>query len=250
VDAERKHWWYRGRRRILLRLLERHLQGRTHRILDIGSGTGSLLLSLRRFGSVRGIETDAELRNHARAQQLQIDDLDFPREIPPGRFDVVTMFDVLEHLENDLEALRAIHQLLDPGGLLFLTVPALSWLYSTYDEAAGHYRRYDHPVLKRRVLDAGFKLLRQTHFNTFLLPLAMAARIFRLRDGHRPPDASTCDRLGALEDLDLRIPAAPLNEVLAQIFGSETSWAAGPGLPIGVSLMVVARKEAAPGTAV
>jgi SAM-dependent methyltransferase len=243
VAAERRHWWYRGRKRILLRLLGRYLEGGNRRILDIGSGTGSLLLSLRRFGSVRGIETDPELRRHARSQDLEIDDLDFPRQVPEGRFDAVTLLDVLEHLEDDRGALRAIHGLLDPGGLLFITVPALSWMYSSYDQAAGHYRRYDSPVLRRRLLEAGFQLLHQTHFNTFLMPFAMAARIFRLRDGRRPPSASTCERLGALEDLDLRIPADPLNEILARVFGAETPWASGPGLPIGISLMIVARKQ-------
>lgn len=251
VDAERRHWWYRGRRRILSRILDRHLpSGQNRRILDIGSGSGAMLLLLRRFGSVRGIETDPDLVRHARSQHLDIVVQDFPREVPEGRFDVVTLFDVLEHLEDDRAGLAAIHRLLTDDGTLFLTVPAQPWLYSTYDEAAGHYRRYDRALLRRRLLETGFQLLHLSHFNTFLMPLAVAARVFRLRDGRLPPPATTCERLGALQDLDLKIPASALNELLARIFGAETAWAGGPGLPTGVSLVAVARKAPVPGVGV
>lgn len=248
VEAERRHWWYRGRRRILLRILERFLPAvPSRRILDIGSGSGSMLLLLRRFGSVCGIETDPALVRHARSQNLDIVVKDFPREVPEGRFDVVTLFDVLEHLEDDRSALGAIHRLMAEDGTLFITVPALPWMYSTYDEAAGHYRRYERRQLRRRLLDSGFRLLHLTHFNTLLMPLAVAARMFRLRDGRRPPPATTCERLGALQDLDLKIPSSPLNELLTCLFGAETAWASGPGLPTGVSLVAVARKVATPG---
>lgn len=250
VQAEQKHWWYRGRRRILFRLLARYLSGGRRRILDIGSGTGLLLLALKEFGTVCGIETDPDLVRYARSLKLDILVKDFPREVPPGRFDVVTMFDVLEHLQDDRAALSAIYQLLDPGGFFFITVPALPWLYSTYDEAAGHYRRYDRSLLGRRLRESGFKVLRVSHFNTFLMPLAVAARALRLRDGNRPPPASTCERIGALQDLDLRIPSGPLNELLARIFGAEVGWVSGPGLPTGVSLMAVARKAGPGGTEV
>lgn len=251
VDAERRHWWYRGRRRILLRILDRHLKSAEHRrILDIGSGSGAMLALLRRFGDVRGIETDPDLVRHARSLQFDIVVKDFPREVPEGRFDVVTLFDVLEHLEDDRAGLAAIHRLLTDDGTLFLTVPAQPWLYSTYDEAAGHYRRYDRTLLRKRLVESGFRLLRLTHFNTFLMPLAVAARLFRLRDGRRPPPATTCERLGALQDLDLKIPAPALNELLARIFGAEGVWAGGPGLPTGVSLVAVARKSGASGSGI
>jgi SAM-dependent methyltransferase len=243
VDAERRHWWYRGRRRILLHLLERYLDpSRPRRILDVGSGSGQMLLLLRRFGDVCGIETDPALVRHARSQNLDIAVKEFPREVPDGRFDVVTLFDVLEHLEDDRAGLDAIHRLLTDDGFLFITVPSQPWLYSTYDEAAGHFRRYDEALLMRRLHESHFRVIHRSHFNTFLMPLAVAARLFRLRDGRRPPPATTCERLGALQDLDLKIPARLVNELLARIFGAETAWASGPGLPTGVSLVAVARK--------
>jgi SAM-dependent methyltransferase len=242
VRAERTHWWYRGRRRILHRLLSRYLEPGDRRILDIGSGSGLMLQLLRRFGSARGIETDPALVRHARSQNLDIEVLDFPRQRPSGRFDAVTLFDVLEHFEDDRGALKAVDELLAPGGFLFITVPALPWLYSTYDEAAGHYRRYDQALLRKRLEERGFRVLHLTHFNTILMPLAIAARMFRLRDGRRPPPATTCERLSALQDEDLRVPAMPMNELFARLFGAETALASGPGLPIGVSLLAVACK--------
>jgi len=243
VHAERVHWWYRGRRRILQRFLSRYLEPKKRRILDIGSGSGLMLQVLRKFGSARGIETDPALVRHARSQDLDIEVLDFPRQVPPGSFDAVTLFDVLEHFEDDRAALRAVDGLLAPGGFLFITVPALPWLYSTYDQASGHYRRYDRALLRKRLVERGFHVLHLTHFNTILLPLAVAARMFRLRDGRRPPPASTCERLSALQDQDLRVPSTPMNELFARLFGAETALASGPGLPIGVSLLAVARKN-------
>jgi SAM-dependent methyltransferase len=243
VHAERVHWWYRGRRRILHRLLSRYLGAGSRRILDIGSGSGMMLRMLRGFGSVRGVETDPALVRHARSNDLDVDVLEFPRELPSGLFDAVTLFDVLEHFEDDRAALQAVDGLLAPGGFLFVTVPALPWLYSTYDQASGHYRRYDRALLRRRLVERGFHLLHLTHFNTILMPLAVAARMFRLRDGRRPPPASTCERLSALQDQDLRVPSTPMNELFARLFGAETALASGPGLPIGVSLLAVARKN-------
>lgn len=245
LHAERVHWWYRGRRRILLRLMERYLEGTDRRILDIGSGSGHMLLHLQRFGSVSGIETDPVLVSHARAQNLDIHVKDFPREVPEGRFDVVTLFDVLEHLEDDRRALTAIRRLLNPGGFLFITVPALPWLYSEYDQASGHFRRYDEQLLRKRLLEAGFRLLHLTHFNTLLLPLVVAARLFHLREGGRPTSATMCDRIGAAQDQELKIPARPVNELLTRLFGAESALAAGPGLGTGVSLLGVVRKAAA-----
>jgi len=201
-----------------------------------------MLLLLRRFGAVTGIETDPGLVRHARTLNLDISVKDFPREVPEGPFEVVTLFDVLEHLEDDLAGLAAIHRLLTGDGILFITVPSQPWLYSSYDEAAGHYRRYDQSLLRRRLVESGFRVLQMTHFNTFLMPLVVAARMFRLRDGRRPPPATTCERLGSLQDLDLKIPSPPVNEFLARIFGAETAWASGPGLPTGVSLAAVAQK--------
>ncbi len=241
-EVERTHWWYRGRRRILLRLLDRFLGAGDHRILDVGAGTGYLHTFLKRFGSVRGVESDPEFVRQARARNLDLDVLDFPRERPAGTYDAVMLFDVLEHLEDDLHALGVIRSLLREKGLFFITVPALSWLYSVYDQASGHYRRYDAATLKARLRRAGFEILHLTYFNSLLMPLAVAARILHLRPGNRPPPATTVERCGGLHERDLRVPSPALNWLLERILSAETSWASSRGFGTGVSLAAVARR--------
>ena len=241
---ERDHWWYRGRRRILLRLLDRFLGAGNHQIMDVGAGTGYIHAFMGRFGNVRGIESDPEFVRQARARNLNLEVMDFPRQSPPGHFDAVMLFDVLEHLPDDVHGLTTIRSMLRPGGLFFITVPALPWLYSTYDQDSGHYRRYDAPLLRRRLQQTGFEILHLTHFNTVLMPLAVAARMFRLRPGNRPPPASMVERCGGLHERDLRIPPRFVNDLLERVLGAESAWTSGPGLGTGVSLAAVARKIA------
>lgn len=223
---EESHWWFRGRRAILLRLLERYLEPASRDIVDIGCGTGGMLPFLGRYGRARGFERDRELIAYGRSFGRDIREIDFPREVPSEPVDVATMFDVLEHLPDDRAGLDAAARLVKPGGLLVLSVPALPWLWSPHDEAVGHYRRYDRDVLRNRLAAAGFRVLHLTHFNTFLLPLAVAARILRREQGH-----------------DVRLPPRPLNAAFAAIFRMEGALAAGPGLGIGVSLAAVALRR-------
>lgn len=244
-DVEQRHWWYRGRRRILSRLLEIYLPDEPgRRILDVGSGTGYFHRTLCRFGRVRGVEKDPDFAREARADGLDVESMDFPREAPPGPFDVATLFDVLEHHEDDRGCLRTLRALLIPGGLLFLTVPALPWLFSDYDAASGHFRRYDAATLRRRLNEAGLEILKCTYFNTVLMPLGILWRLRSLRPSGRPPAAAQLDRCGSMHESDLRIPSAPINELFASVFEAESAWVAGPGFPAGLSLAAVARRPA------
>jgi len=241
-EFERDHWWYRGRRRILLRLLDRFLGPGRHQILDVGAGTGYLHSFMGRFGAVRGIESDPEFVRQARARNLNLEVMDFPRQYPRESFDVVLLFDVLEHLEDDLQGLSVIHSMLKPSGLFFMTVPALPWLYSTYDQEAGHYRRYDAPLLRKRLRQSGFQVLHLTHFNTLLMPLAVAVRLLRLRPNGSPLPSTFAERCGSLHDRDLQIPPRPLNGLLERLLGCESAWMTGPGFGTGVSLAAVCRR--------
>jgi 2-polyprenyl-3-methyl-5-hydroxy-6-metoxy-1,4-benzoquinol methylase len=182
-----------------------------------------MLPFLTRYGRARGIEADPGLVHHARERGLEVDRMEFPNEIPPGRYDVVTLFDVLEHLLDDRSALDGVRKLLRPGGRVIISVPALPWLWSSHDVAVGHHRRYTPSLLGRRLREAGFRILHVTHFNTVLLPLAVLRRLFVLRSGH-----------------DLERPPRPANELMAVLLGAESSFAAGAGFRIGVSLGAVA----------
>ena len=235
---EARHWWFVGRRRILAAILADFL-GTRHdlRVLDIGCGTGGMLPLLGAFGRVTGIDP-AEVairysRQHA-APGVELYQVDFPTQVPPGRdYDLVTMFDVLEHLDDDATALRAAGTLLKPGGSLLVTVPALRSLWSPHDVINQHRRRYRRRELRQRIEEAGFRLERLSYYNTLLFPAVFAARLLRRRLARRGDRRS-----------DFRIGSDRINRCLADVFGAERHLLRRWDLPIGVSLLAIAVKPA------
>ena len=160
--VEDRHWWFIGRRRIVLAVLAAHLapaaDGRTpRRILDLGCGTGTMLAHLRRFGEAEGVDADeravgfCHARGEDRVQLLESETLPFPDD----SFDLLTALDVLEHIEDDRWALREVARVLRPGGIFLATVPAYRWMWGAQDEISHHFRRYSAGELKRKIPEAG-----------------------------------------------------------------------------------------------
>jgi SAM-dependent methyltransferase len=180
--AEERHFWFRSRREIV-GVLARQLRGTAatpYRILEIGCGTGGMLNALRAAcdgAVVIGMELFGHglefARRRSRALLLQGD-----ASRPPLRraFDLVGMFDVLEHLPDDGAILRSVRTLLVDGGALLLTVPGHPRLWSYADDASQHYRRYTLRQLASTLDDAGFDLEYATHFMVATLPLLWASR--------------------------------------------------------------------------
>lgn len=227
------HWWFAARRRILRSQLEALDLPRGAEILEIGSGTGANLDLLAQFGRVVGLEMSREAIalarqrgcSHTGAVTMRLgrcpEDLaDLPR------FDLVCMFDVLEHIEDDRAALAAAAAHLKPGGRLLLTVPSYQWMWGPHDEHLHHKRRYDRRSLADRCADVGLDLHHLTHFNTLLFPLAVAGRLYEKARG----------RSGAATAL----PAAPINSALRCTFEFERHLLSRMRLPFGLSLLAVA----------
>jgi SAM-dependent methyltransferase len=235
---ERRHWWFVGRRRIVASILASVLGDRRNlEILDIGCGTGGMIPLLRPFGRVTAIDPSEEAIRYSGERysgQAILRRVDFPREAPPGgRYDLVTLFDVLEHLDDDREALRKVAGLLGSGGRLVLTVPAHRSLWSPHDEINQHRRRYARVELQGRIREAGLSVLRMTYFNAFLFPAVWAARSFRRRA------ALQGDRRS-----DFRIQKDWMNNLLAGVFGAERFLLRAFDLPLGVSLLAIAAPAA------
>lgn len=230
AEEDQRHWWFLGRRAVLLAELARWLPSRAVRIAEIGCGSGGLLPALGRYGRVVGVEADPALREVARARGLPVLAGSLPDDLPlaPGELDAVCLLDVLEHLEDDARSLDAVHRLLAPAGLLLVTVPAYAWLWSRHDELLGHRRRYTRRRLGADLGRAGFTVERLTYFNTLLAPPIITARLVGRvigRDAH-----------------DLARPPETLNRLLAACFGAERHWLRMARLPFGVSLLAVARR--------
>jgi SAM-dependent methyltransferase len=146
-------------------------------------------------------------------------------------FDLAVSLDVIEHLEDDLGALRELRRTIAPGGALLVTVPAYQWLWSGHDEINHHHRRYTRRSLQRVAEQAGWKQVRTTYFNSLLLPVAILLRVLE-RFNTKTTESS----------LDLWIPPAPLNWLLERPLALEAALIARGGrIPAGLSLLAVFR---------
>jgi SAM-dependent methyltransferase len=241
--VEDVHWWFVGRRRILLQVLDRYLgkgsaEGR--RILDVGCGTGTMLSYLADYGKAQGVDIDEEAIGYCRERGLTDVRLGSAETLPfeDGSFDLVTALDVVEHLDDDLAALREFRRVLRPGGTLLVTVPAHPFLWGDQDEVNLHKRRYLAPQLRDRLAGAGFEVLRVTYINAFMFPPIAAVRMLRrLEHRLRPRTAAQSD---------FRYPAPrPVNFLLGWIFGIEAPIVRRVDIPFGVSILAVGRKPAA-----
>lgn len=235
--AEGRHWWFAARRRIIARMLRRLDLPADARILEIGCGSGGNLEMLRAFGHLEAIEFDDAARAVARERSdIAIGRGALPDGLPEfaAPFDLVVMLDVLEHVERDEQSLGRLIGLLKPGGHLMLTVPAFRFLWSAHDTFHHHYRRYRRGPLRRMLEQAGFDLDYAGYFNTFLFPLVAGARLLDRVMGGGDPQAG------------LKVPAAPLNAVLREIFALERLIVPVLPLPFGVSLLIIACKPDRP----
>jgi SAM-dependent methyltransferase len=235
--VEDVHWWFVGRRRILLSILDRYLGANAtngRQILDVGCGTGTMLTHLARFGDARGVDMDLEAvgychdRGLRQVTQSDADKLPFEKDT----FDLVTALDVVEHIDDDLGALREMRRVIKPGGLLLLTVPAYRFLWGRQDDINLHKRRYVARELRSRLQAAGFEVQRLTYMNAILFPAIAAIRLVR----HVLPEPPKLES-------DFAFPAPqPLNVLLSAVFGSERHLLTRFDIPFGVSIMALARR--------
>jgi SAM-dependent methyltransferase len=237
LAVDEHHWWYRGRRRIIRAELDRLALPAGSRVLDAGCGSGRTLVELADYGEVTGIELNDEAAELARDRGLGEVVVGRLEELPwdDGTFDLITCLDVIEHVPDDVGALRELLRVSRPGGWLLVTVPAYQALWSLHDEANHHYRRYARSSLRGAALAAGWKVQRMSAFNSLLLVPAAAVRIAQRRLGTHN---------GYTNDLDLG--PAWLNEVLERPLALEAGWLArGRTLPMGLSLLALLRRPPA-----
>ena len=227
------HWWYRARREILSDFLKRWGGVPAEaRILEIGCGTGHNLPMLAQFGDVDAIEIDetaaakASERLGKRVGSSPLPELD---GVQPGSYDLVAVLDVVEHVEDDVAALKAIATALKPGGQILITVPAHQWMWSAHDVVNHHKRRYSKKTLIAALEAAGLTYRKLGWFNSLLFPVAVAARF--------------AGRLMGKDDSDDSPPPKLLNSAFEKIFGLERHLVGRLPLPPGLSLIVLASPE-------
>ncbi len=174
-QLERTHWWFIVREQIISQQLRKSLPVNIEqRILNTGAATGKTTELLQEFGKVTSVEIDHDtcefLKNtlHITVTEASVTALPFEN----NSFDVVCAFDVLEHVQDDVLAIKELKRVCKPGGMLFVTAPAFSFLWSNHDIVNHHYRRYTAGSLKA-LIEHGFQVQYLTFFNTILfLPIA------------------------------------------------------------------------------
>lgn len=233
-ELEQHHFWRRAKRQLVLEWAQRYLPQRPDRhILDIGGACSLITKELERFGAVECLEADAATVELARERLgINIRQGSFPDDLPEGRFDVITMLDVLEHIEDDQGALSAARQLLSPGGLLLITVPALRWLWSSHDLALHHYRRYVRSELVSLLKETGFRILRVSYYTSLLLPALACQRL----------TTKLHTRTGTPQ-YDVKVPLPPINRLFGALMSAERRLLRRISLPVGSSLIAAARPD-------
>jgi 2-polyprenyl-3-methyl-5-hydroxy-6-metoxy-1,4-benzoquinol methylase len=238
LDLDRSHFWRRAKRRLVLQAIDAHLEGRGERgrarMLDVGAACSLLGPELAERGEVTLIEPDAPTAALAR-EELGLTVLEgaLPDALPvDGPFHVITALDVLEHVEEDRRAVRALSERLAADGLLVVTVPALEWLWSEHDLALEHKRRYTSRGLRACLEAGGIEVLRLSYYTSLLLPLVAASRLLRR------------SRVKGSPRYRVAVPAAPINAACAAVMGVERKLMHAVDLPYGACLFAVGRRRA------
>ena len=237
AQAQAAHWWYAARRQILRSQVSRLNLPAGADILEIGSGTGANLDLLAEFGDVVALEMKAEAialaekRLGGAGRHVTMRQGRCPEDLSSltQQFDLICLFDVLEHIEQDTVSLARLALLLKPGGKLMLTVPAYQWMWGPHDVHVHHKRRYSKQVLLGRCANAGLSISRISHFNTLLFPLAVLGRMF--------------EKITGKNTQATRLPPGPVNALLRRVFALERHLLPRMQLPFGLSLLLLAQPD-------
>ncbi len=239
---EDEHWWFRSRTLMINTFMHQTLPQTTGlSILDIGCGAGNMIHHLSHYGQVKGIDVDPRPVTQARLRGYDVDQFDATQPYPfdDHSFDLITVFDVIEHVKADRAILEEAHRVLKPGGHIIITVPAFTFLWSNNDVKNHHQHRYTIGELKTKLNQANFRLIRASHNNFFIFPLA--APLIMLRRGKEPELASHL-----MDENEYQVemePASPMvNKILTIVGQVEAGLARVVNLPFGTSMIAIGQK--------
>lgn len=232
--AEDTNWWFKARQDFIYRYLLSHQYPTDVRILDIGCGGGGLLSYLRERGytALAGIDLSPEAIAFCRSRGLtdvHLDDAQNVATFSAESFDVIIASDVLEHLPEDAKALARWQDLLKPGGVLIVFVPAYQALWSERDVVNKHITRYTRPRILAMAKAIGLEVQQSSYWNfCMFLPYALLLKIKRF----------TTQKIVAISKDETLV-----NQVLKGILVLEnTHILKGRSFPFGVSFLAIFKK--------
>ena len=238
AQLEDSHWWHISKRETVSNLMKRFYRSLRSfqndkklkpRILDIGCGTGRNVIEFSKFGQVWGIDNSKEAIKFCKQKGLKNVGLGSSDKTGFGSetFDVVTLLDVLEHVEEG-KTLFEIKRILKKDGVLIITVPAFSWLWSQWDVVLHHKRRYTKESLAKVLLKNGFKVQKISYMYSFLVLPVLVVRFIK----------SLFFKENYGSDFELSSPV--INKLFLGISRIERAVIMKYQLPVGTSLICVA----------
>ena len=247
------HFWYRGRHRFLLHAVHRFVQHTetatttpSHRVVDFGGGCGGWVdyflrhkgFSIAEITLADSSEAALLLAADCMPPHVERRQVDLLRLDCSKRWDIAFLLDVLEHIPDHREVLHQMYEALAPGGLVFVTVPALRQFWTWNDEFCRHQRRYSRDEMARLALDCGFRALDLRYFMFFLSPLLLGSRratLAKLRFKTEDQRRSLAEKMHA-------IPHPIINGLLEAVFNLETPLGHCIRFPWGTSLLAVLQR--------
>jgi SAM-dependent methyltransferase len=232
--VEKTHWWFTGRRRLFAREITRLQLPTDVPVIDIGTGTGSNLRMLRDIGftDVRGVDPSDDAIRYCVAKGLAPVERGSILSVPMADASqkLVLATDVIEHVDEDTQALRELTRILAPDGFALITVPTFPSLWGLQDRRAQHKRRYRLGPLLSLMREAGLTPLRSYYFNYLLfVPIWVARQIIRIM------------RIDLESENEINSPV--INRLLTAIFRFDCATAPVIHPPFGVSALVLAKRS-------
>ena len=247
LKMQEQHFWYKGRHRFLLAATDRFLSQSNpipYSAIDFGGGCGGWVAYLgqarpTKFDPLALADSSLVALSAAKevlpAQSLRYQ-VDLMQLSMNNQWDAAFLLDVIEHLPDDVAALRQAREALKPGGFLFVTAPAFPQFWSYNDDMAQHLRRYRRSDFKKLAEKSGLTLCDARYFMFYLSPLYLLSRM-----------KSTYATLTPIQKTELiikqhQVPSKLVNSLLSGIFAAETPFGHWLRFPWGTSILGVFKK--------
>lgn len=228
------HWWFEGKKNIILSILKKNINRNNFKILDFGCGVGVNTKMLSDFGEVTCFDESPEAIKYLKKKFINnkkisvVNNLENCDEL----FDLIIAADVIEHIENDEREIKKIHKMLKPNGLFLATVPAYQFLFSKKDIKLQHKRRYN--ILNfDNLISPFFYKIKLSYYNFFLfVPIALGISFYKLF------------KIDFTDNV-VKKPNKLLNYLFYKIFVFEKFFLNKMNFPCGISLIFIGKKKSA-----
>jgi SAM-dependent methyltransferase len=237
LSKVRQHPWWLARAKLAVAVLSKHGVLPPARIMDVGCGWGVNLKALEQAGyEVSGLDISRQILECIDQPARSLIEADLNQPLPPdaGLSDGLLALDVVEHLDDDQNAVRQFARLLRPGGVAVVSVPARPDLFSEFDRIQGHRRRYLPDRLQETFDGSQFEVLTIFWWGAWMVPVLRRMR----SESHKPANAPPKTYADYL-----RLPPLPARWVMKVLYSWEESRALNGRLNNGTSLFAVARRR-------